>query len=397
MKKISVLMPTYNDSKTIMEAMDSIVSQSYDNWELMVIDDGSSDETKDVVNNYIKDNKLSKKVKYIYQDNADQLKALINGMQYIKGDYVYILHSDDILASDDVFEKAINYLDSNEDVDAIMSDLIIIDKDSKEIGRQNTLAYTKKDKIPAIMLLWLGRNLYMDMSFFRKDIFVKNVYNNYLIWNRPYWLNIDDNSVTMLNVKKVDFAFFKYRISDSNYANNEIGKLCLINGELRTALFLMKYYKIPFYKLQYLVFRVFAKLNLLKFYHPIYFKKETKNIDRILDFIIKKRYPMGYEDNIFFQSLVSFFQNRGKRVVDFDKLYDGEEIYLGNSFRKFNKQLINNELPKLYIKIFEEMKQGFNELVVSKKNEDKAINLMKFLCVYPYVKIVVRSSKNGEK
>ena len=78
MKKISVLMPTYNDSKTIMEAMNSIVSQSYDNWELMVIDDGSSDETKDIVNNYIKDNKLSKKIKYIYQDNADQLKALIN-------------------------------------------------------------------------------------------------------------------------------------------------------------------------------------------------------------------------------------------------------------------------------------------------------------------------------
>ena len=78
-------------------------------------------------------------------------------------------------------------------------------------------------------------------------------------------------------------------------------------------------------------------------------------------------------------------------------MYDGEEIYLGNSFRKFNKQLINNELPKLYIKMFEEMKQGFNELVVSKKNEDEAINLMKFLCIYPYVKIVVRSSKNGEK
>ena len=173
MKKISVLMPTYNDSKTIMEAMNSIVSQSYDNWELMVIDDGSSDETKDIVNNYIKDNKLSKKIKYIYQDNADQLKALINGMQYIKGDYVYILHSDDILASDDVFEKAINYLDSNEDVDAIMSDLIIIDKDSKEIGRQNTLAYTKKDKIPAIMLLWLGRNLYMDMSFLEKIYLLK--------------------------------------------------------------------------------------------------------------------------------------------------------------------------------------------------------------------------------
>ena len=53
MKKISVLMPTYNDSKTIMEAMNSIVSQSYDYWELMVIDDGSSDETKDIVNNYI--------------------------------------------------------------------------------------------------------------------------------------------------------------------------------------------------------------------------------------------------------------------------------------------------------------------------------------------------------
>ena len=65
MNKISVLMPTYNDADTILETLDSLVVQKYDNWELIIIDDGSSDDTKTVIEKYKKKkdkkNKINKK------------------------------------------------------------------------------------------------------------------------------------------------------------------------------------------------------------------------------------------------------------------------------------------------------------------------------------------------
>ena len=63
--KIYILMPTYNDSSTIVYSLDSILSQSYKNYEIIIVDDGSTDDTKKVINNYKKkydkDNKITKK------------------------------------------------------------------------------------------------------------------------------------------------------------------------------------------------------------------------------------------------------------------------------------------------------------------------------------------------
>ena len=106
--KISVLMPTYNDGDSIIETLDSLINQTYKNWQLIIIDDGSTDDTKEVINNYKKEKDKDNKIKYVYEDNADQLNAILNGINYLDGDYVAILHSDDLLPSVDYFEKAIN-------------------------------------------------------------------------------------------------------------------------------------------------------------------------------------------------------------------------------------------------------------------------------------------------
>lgn len=393
-KKISVLMPTYNDADSICETLDSLINQNYENWELIIIDDGSKDDTKSVISNYKKKNDKKNKIKYIYQENQDQLLAIINGLNYITGDYVYILHSDDLLYDNNTFEKLINYMDK-EDADAIIGNLTIIDENSNITGIQKVNPYIRKKRIPAIQLLWLGRNLYVDFAFHKKEIFKKYVYNNYLIWNRPFWLGID-KEIKMLDIKNTDFSFLKYRVHSGNYANDEIGKLCLLNGELRTATELMAFYSIPLFKIQYIVYRVFCKLNLFKLYHPIYFNKETKNKFKITDYIIKKRYPDGYDKNEFFVSLTEFYKNINDRTINFDKIYNGKDpVYVGNNLRKFNKELVNNKLPKLYKDIFKEMRLGFNEIVVSKKNEEKALNLTKFLCIYPFAK--VRCNGNEKK
>ena len=149
----------------------------------------------------------------------------------------------------------------------------------------------------------------------------------------------------------------------------------------------MAHYYIPFYKFQYFIYRCFIHLNLFKIYKPIYFNKESKNKDKILDFIINKRYTDGAENNKFFLSLVNFYKIKNNRIVDFDKLYNGEKIYQGNGFRLFNKQLLNNSLEPFYNKFLDEMNKGISIIKVSKKNYDKAVDTAKFLCIYPFVEI----------
>ena len=211
-KKVSVIMPTYNDCKSITETLDSLICQTYKNWELVIVDDGSIDETRKVIENYKKEKDNEDKIKYIYQENGDQLNAILNGLQYLKGDYIYLLHSDDLLASNDVFEKCINYMEENKDCDALTADLTIIDEKSNVTGIQKIKKYNRKDYILAVQELWLGRNLYVDFAFHRAETFLNQVKNNYVIWNTPYWIDFNCDFPVMLNVHKASFNILKYRI-----------------------------------------------------------------------------------------------------------------------------------------------------------------------------------------
>ena len=265
--KIYILMPTYNDSSTIVYSLDSILSQNYKNYEIIIVDDGSTDDTKKVINNYKKKYDKDNKIKYIYQENKDQLNALKTACNYIKekNSLVYILHSDDLLDNPDVFKKAINYMKNN-NYDAIISNVDTIDGNGNLSGKIKIKKYINKKYIMPLQLLWLGRNLYIDFGFFRTNIFLNQVYNNYLTWNGPFWLDLDSKSI--LNVKNVDFNFFKYRVFEENYINNDLGKLCVINGEVRVVTRLLNYYYIPFYKAQFFMYRLFNKIKINKLFKP---------------------------------------------------------------------------------------------------------------------------------
>lgn len=390
MKKVSIIMPTYNDCDTICETFDSIINQSYDNWELLICDDGSTDNTKKVIEDYKKKYDKNNKIKYFYQENADQLNALLHIIEYITGDFIYLLHSDDLLVNNEILDKMVNYMDENKEYDAIIADLVTIDENSKITGIQKVYDYIDKKYVLPLQLLWLGRNLYVDFAFHRKESFMKYVYKNYLLWNGPFWLNLEEPSY--MKVKKVDFPFFKYRIYSGNYMHSNLGQLCIINGEIRIVTNLLKYFYIPCYKIQYLAFRTFNKLGLIKFYRPIYKNKETVDKAEIIKFVLNKRFTdEEIKENIFLNSLLKFYQNFGikrKIIVDIKK---SMPIYLGKDMRVFNKKILNNELDNFYVNLMEEMQKGFNEIIVDNE-EDKniMIDITNFLCIHPYVKITIK-------
>lgn len=89
---VSVITPTFNRAKIIKESINSILKQTYSNWELIIVDDGSTDDTKAVVES-IDD----ERVKYLYKDNAGPCAARNYGIAHSKGIWITYLDSDDIL------------------------------------------------------------------------------------------------------------------------------------------------------------------------------------------------------------------------------------------------------------------------------------------------------------
>lgn len=388
--KIYILMPTYNDSSTIVYSLDSILSQSYKNYEIIIVDDGSTDDTKKVINNYKKKYDKDNKIKYIYQENKDQLNALKTACNHIKEkkSLVYILHSDDLLDNPDVFKKAINYMKNN-NYDAIISNVDTIDGNGNLSGKIKINKYINKKYIMPLQLLWLGRNLYIDSGFFRANIFLNQVYNNYLTWNGPFWLDLDSKSI--LNVKNVDFNFFKYRVFEKNYINNDLGKLCVINGEIRVVTRLLNYYYIPFYKAQFYMYRLFNKIKINKLFKPFYFNKEAKNKKEVIKFFLRKRFTdIEIKNNLYLNAIDNFYSKNTSRTIVIDKIPDDLPIYLGSDLRTFNKKIIENKLEEFYVNFLNEMQIGFDKIIINEKYKEKITNIVKFLSIYGSVEIVFK-------
>src|SRR5262249_11692183 len=93
MNKVSVIIPLYNQARFVKEAVDSVLSQTYGNIEVIVVDDGSTDNSKESLSIYIKQGKI----RYVYQHNQDLAAARNTGLRMAQGQYVKFLDSDDFL------------------------------------------------------------------------------------------------------------------------------------------------------------------------------------------------------------------------------------------------------------------------------------------------------------
>ena len=95
--KISVIIPAYNAEKFLVESLQSVVNQTIDDFEIIVIDDGSTDSTLDILKNY---EKSYENFNVICQENAGPAAARNKGLDVAKGEYIYFFDADDVLELD---------------------------------------------------------------------------------------------------------------------------------------------------------------------------------------------------------------------------------------------------------------------------------------------------------
>jgi len=127
---VSVIIATYNRENFLKETIDSVLAQTYKNFELIIIDDGSTDSTKKIVKSY-----NDSRIKYFYQKNSGQNSAKNNGLLAAKGKYITILDSDDVILPKKL-ELQVNALEKNHLSAVVYGGIILIDSNSNEIGKQ---------------------------------------------------------------------------------------------------------------------------------------------------------------------------------------------------------------------------------------------------------------------
>lgn len=95
--EVSVIIPAYNRDKSIIASLESLISQTYKNFEVIIIDDGSTDKTANIVKSYCD---IEPRFKYFFQQNAGVSAARNKGLSFANGNYVCFLDSDDFFEND---------------------------------------------------------------------------------------------------------------------------------------------------------------------------------------------------------------------------------------------------------------------------------------------------------
>lgn len=104
---ISIIMPVYNSGLYLREMIDSILAQSYRNWELVLVDDGSKDNSGEICEQYAS---TDNRIRVIHQQNAGVGEARNTGLRLIQGDYVYFADSDDSMEPE-MLQKMVDVVD----------------------------------------------------------------------------------------------------------------------------------------------------------------------------------------------------------------------------------------------------------------------------------------------
>ena len=140
MVEVSVIIPIYNGEKYIKDAIDSVLNQTFQNFEIILINDGSTDKTSEILDIYNKNNKI--KILNI-EKNQGQASAINLGIKKSKGKYLAYLDSDDIMLENRLLCQ-LKYLDKHKNIGLIFSDIGYINQNGYSVIIKTKFFINKK-------------------------------------------------------------------------------------------------------------------------------------------------------------------------------------------------------------------------------------------------------------
>lgn len=201
---VSIIMPVYNRELYLQRAINSVLKQTYQNWELVVIDDGSRDYSPFIVEEFAI---ISDKINLIVQEHSNLPSAKNNGIRNSQGKYITFLDSDDEYKEDHL-ELRIQYMNKNPDVDLIHGGVEII-------GNKYVPDRNNPDKLIHLSQCFIGatffgkRNVFIDSGGFRNVFYSEDS-------------EFIDRVINKFNIRKVNFPTYVYHRENSDTITNRI-------------------------------------------------------------------------------------------------------------------------------------------------------------------------------
>ncbi len=161
--KISIITVCYNSEKTIKDTLESVLSQTYTNYEYLIIDGRSTDQTLNIIKEYEK--KFKGRLKYTSEKDKGLFDAMNKGIKKSTGDIIGIINSDDVLSHETVFEKVVK---SIKDVDGVYSNLLML---NESLQRPNRLFKSK------VVSKYFGWHMPHPTLYLKKEVYEK--YGNF--------------------------------------------------------------------------------------------------------------------------------------------------------------------------------------------------------------------------
>lgn len=290
-KKVSIVLPVYNGEKYISESINSILAQTYSNWELIIVNDCSTDNTLQIIKAYEKeDNRI-----HIYNNDKNmKLPATLNeGFSHATGDY-YTWTSDDNLYKPNALYTFVKYLSDNPNVDMVYSNYTNID----EFG-------VARDSVSLLDAEYIVAGNVCGASFMYTSCIAKSVgeydVNLFLAEDYDYWIRISKHGM----VEHIADDLYLYRRHHSSLSDEYKS---FVNMQTYRALeknFLSLYYKARTSNLQYSLFDQMLK------------RVDAKNYNYAMELILNVE--KGYKRYLRFEKVK-------KRIKSHGLILDNQDI-----------------------------------------------------------------------
>jgi len=212
--EISVIIPCYKQAEFLDECIDSVINQTFQNWECIIVDDGSPDNTEDISKEWCK---KDSRIKYFKKVNEGLSKARNYGIGFAAGEYILPLDADDKIGRQ-YMELALPYFKRNDNVKIVYCRAELFGNMS---GEWHLSKYSYKKLLTG--------NLIFCSAFFKKTEWVRiggydiNMVEGLEDWE--FWINMLKNGGDVIKIDAVQFYYRKKKSSRSSNAELKREKL----------------------------------------------------------------------------------------------------------------------------------------------------------------------------
>ncbi len=225
---ISIIMPVYNNEKYLPSAVKSIIGQTFSDWELIIIDDGSTDRTPEIADRLAE---RDKRIRVIHQENQWIFKSFNNGYAAALGEYVLIVNSDDTIGAESL--ERIHRAASADNADIVLFNLSINKCDQEQKVTAADIYHRKNALAQDFSLRGAGQVHAMWPEFMRKKLVGHQcVYKSSIAKSIKYRTDVYAADV-FYNIQFADFVkaaagtsycVYNYFIYDNDGMNASVGK-----------------------------------------------------------------------------------------------------------------------------------------------------------------------------